>query len=82
VKRSWLDSLNSVSFYGNTPLSRDFVRYYRSGGKELNYDVANGPMLYNVEDFLAGADPVWMGQQTVFFGDLGPMLDEGLQDEE
>jgi hypothetical protein len=79
IPQSQLDALNSVTFTGDSPLLRDAFTYYRGGGLENPYQMMSGPMLRNIGAFAKGAPPVLSGDQTVFFGDTGPMLDAALQ---
>jgi len=78
VPASALDSLNSLSFEGDSPELRDFLMSMRTGGSH-SYEMVSGPMLSNVSEFLDGADPVLFGDQTVFFGDrAAQFLDDSL----
>nr|WP_239091820.1 DUF6531 domain-containing protein [Streptomyces sp. SID14478] len=75
------DALNRRTFTENDPELPGFVRHFRSGkGTETPaYDVVEGPMLKNVQPFMKkGKAPKWMGDQTVFFGDTGKLLDGAL----
>ncbi|MGW3210610.1 RHS repeat-associated core domain-containing protein, partial [Streptomyces sp. NPDC001135] len=76
------EALNRRSFTENDPELSDFVRHFRAGdGTEVpKYDVVDGPMLRNVKAFMKkGAVPRWSGDQVVFFGDTGSLLDRALQ---
>ena len=82
VPNEQLDALNTKTFEGDSQELRDFVKNYRSdraGTSVPPYDVVEGPMLKNPKPFLRGKAPVWSGNQVVFFGDTGPMLDHALQ---
>ncbi|WP_186768099.1 DUF6531 domain-containing protein [Streptomyces qinzhouensis] len=76
------EALNRRDFAEGDPELSAFVRRFRAGdGTEVPaYDVVEGPMLRNVKAFMSkGADPRWSGDQVVFFGDTGPLLNRSLQ---
>jgi hypothetical protein len=75
---SQLAALNSTTLSEGGVLG-DLVRYFRNGGNENAFDMISGPMLGNVKPFMNGADPRWWGNQVVFFGGTGSILDAGLQ---
>ena len=78
VPTSALDSLNSLSFEGDSPELRDFLMSMRTGGSH-DYEMVSGPMLRNVQEFLDGGAPVLFGDQTVFFGNRAAnLLDDSL----
>ncbi len=78
VPANALDSLNSLSFEGDSPALRDFLMSMRTGGSH-SYEMVSGPMLSNVQEFLNGADPLLFGDQTVFFsGRAAQLLDDSL----
>lgn len=82
VPNEQLDALNTKTFEGDSQELRDFVRNFRSdrsGTSVPPYDVVEGPMLKNPKPFLRGKAPVWSGNQVVFFGNTGPMLDQSLR---
>ncbi|MEV0269540.1 polymorphic toxin-type HINT domain-containing protein, partial [Hamadaea sp. NPDC050747] len=79
VPNARLEELNARTFAEGSPDLTAFVRYYRSGGTGTPYDLVEGPMLRNPGPFLRGAAPQWFGNQVVFFGGTGPMLDRSLQ---
>ncbi|MEV1019984.1 DUF6531 domain-containing protein [Streptomyces sp. NPDC050264] len=80
VPEDEFNALNRRSFTESDPELSEFVRKYRSGsGTEAPaYDVVEGPMLRNPPAFKRGRAPVWSGDQTVFFGNTGPLLDASL----
>ncbi|MEV6418424.1 DUF6531 domain-containing protein [Streptomyces sp. NPDC051662] len=76
------EALNRRDFAEGDPELSDFVRRFRAGdGTEVPaYDVVEGPMLRNVKAFMnKGAEPRWSGDQVVFFGDTGSLLNRALQ---
>ncbi|MEU5977565.1 RHS repeat-associated core domain-containing protein, partial [Streptomyces sp. NPDC047315] len=76
------EALNRKVFAEGDPELSDFVRRFRAGdGTEVPAaDVVEGPMLRNVKAFMnRGAEPRWSGDQVVFFGDTGPLLNRALQ---
>ncbi|WP_443071727.1 DUF3990 domain-containing protein [Streptomyces sp. NBC_01477] len=81
VPTDQLGALGSRSFAADSPDLAGFVRSFRSGnGTEVPpYGMVEGPMLGNPGPFRRGAAPVWFGNQVVFYGDTGPMLDAALQ---
>ncbi|MEU7633826.1 alanine racemase [Nocardia sp. NPDC049220] len=79
IRRQDLDALSRKSFSDESHDLADFVRHYRTGGGGTPHDVIEGPMLLNPRQYLAGDPPEWGGNQVVFYGGTGAMLDAALQ---
>lgn len=79
VEQSQLDTLVSETFTEASPELVEFVRRYRLGALDTPYDIVEGSILFRPKDFLAGAPPIWFGNQVAFFNEAGPLLNAALR---
>jgi RHS repeat-associated protein len=68
VPRSELEAFNARTFSGPGDDLADFTRHHRAGGDMHDYDLVEGPLLLNPDDFVPGnAPPVFGGHQIAIF---------------
>ncbi|MFD8572376.1 DUF6531 domain-containing protein [Streptomyces sp. NPDC059639] len=79
IPKAEFDALKTKTFKGESEELDNFVYYYRSGGKDVDYQVVEGPMLGNPKEFMKNDWGKWFGNQVVFFGDdAGKLLTNSL----
>lgn len=79
VEQARLDALVSKTFTQVSLELVEFVRRYRLGALDTPYDTVEGPVLFQPREFLAGAPPVWFGNQVAFFNGAGPLLNAAMR---